>query len=265
MTGNAFKVFPVSYGMEQKSNIVGIFGGCYRLMYRMGAVMSDQFFAGLWSRESDGLLSDFIVFLKIRGEVLAQTGIARALAVQKESPVESESSPEESGRTRADDSKFFSQRKIAQRNFYVAQCRGKLIERATNILDLLEIIKHVGQTDIATPLLLERDLLKLQLAISNSSGARKVRQNSGSKIGDSTVSDAKPKSPAKIRLDEKHNDILDFIRSRGEQVRNTEIFARFPGVHRRTIKRKLSDLVFLKLISRTSHGKQVFYRIILEN
>lgn len=241
-----------------------IFGKCYRLMHRVGAGMGDEFFAGLWSRESDSLLSDFIVFLKVKGEMLAQVVTQLSLGKKQNSESKVESATSESI-----GSETFMRHGFANWQSRVAQCRKKINDRIERILELLEILKHTAQTTGTTPLLLERELLRFRLAVLDSSGAgaptvRRTASDKSTKTADSEKQ--KSSSQTEIKLDQTHKQILQFIKSKtangGEvdkKVQNTEVFTHFPDIHRRTLKRKLSDLAAAGSLRRAQKGKSVYY------
>ena len=61
-------------------------------------------------------------------------------------------------------------------------------------------------------------------------------------------------------VSETHKEIKEFVVSRG-QVRNTDVFAEFSGITKRTLKRKLSELIRAGVIKRLAQGKKVFYGV----
>jgi len=137
----------------------------------------------------------------------------------------------------------------------IPQCRT-LIFQIQNTLNLLEVFKHLQITEPTTPLLLEKNLLLLKLAILDT-----CRTSPLPKAGGASVKKPKKKSNASPRaLSETHNQISDLIRSR-DRIQNMEIFSQFPAISKRTLKRKLSELIKSGVITRRTEGKKVFYAI----
>jgi predicted HTH transcriptional regulator len=60
------------------------------------------------------------------------------------------------------------------------------------------------------------------------------------------------------RLDQTHKEILGFVKTK-ERVQNLEVFNQFAHISRRTMKRKLSELIKANAIKRFTDGKKVFY------
>lgn len=244
--------------MDNERKTREIFARCYRLMYQVGASISDEFFADLWSRESDRLLSDFIIFLRVRGERLAQGQSKSDFSARPDLAKVGKSMIPQSNPSQHSENVAKNGR-IVQCLDNVAQCSKALGTRLQKIFELLEILKHIGQTDAATPLFLERELLKLRLAVLNSIDLPKQLKNQK----DRRFSESS-RSPSPVQDETKlfgvYKEILNFIKSRGDQIQNTEIFARFGNIHRRTIKRKLSDLVLSGFIIRSAKGKRVYYQ-----
>ena len=143
----------------------------------------------------------------------------------------------------------------------VAQSGEQLISQIKNIFNLLDIIKHLGLAKPPTPLLLEKNLLLLKLSVLNTcqSTAR-------------LVTEAEKPAPLKIKktglrrlhkinppkLGQTHQEVLEFIKSQ-ERTQNLEVFSRFSHIGRRTLKRKLSELIKAGAIKRLTVGKKVFY------
>ncbi len=142
---------------------------------------------------------------------------------------------------------------------HVAQYEAKLVYQIKNILSLLNILKHLVLKEPIAPLLLERDLLLLESAIFNNHLGKKVN----SKI------DKQNLKPEKNQINSQtfpdflgfaHKQIAQFVASR-ERVQNIEVFAKFSDIAKRTLKRKLSELVEASVIKRTATGKKVFYAV----
>jgi len=209
--------------------LVKTFANCFRLLAKLNAGLRDGFFVGLVSEKSEELLSGYMNFLKMEGE--------------------------------------------AKQTIYVAQCRGALISQIKNTRLLLEIIKHLNLFEPATPLLLERELLKLELELLKL--PRQIKPAvSKNKKGDKVspvlsrheLSVSKTEiSVAIAEIPESSREILDFIKSQQDQVRNSDVFAKFSHLARRTLKRKLSELVSIRAVRRIPKGKQVFYAAIQTN
>jgi len=148
----------------------------------------------------------------------------------------------------------------SRKNNYVAQCIASknLTFEIKNLLNLILILKHFGLADSVTPLLLERDLLLAESIILDRVEMFKIYK--------------KPEGVAlkKVRIEstvmpvsnvsETHKEIKEFVVSRG-QVRNTDVFAEFSGITKRTLKRKLSELIRAGVIKRLAQGKKVFYGV----
>jgi hypothetical protein len=226
--------------MESGRGIVEIFGKCSRLLNKTALNIEDDFFSRLCAKKSDKLLSEFIFFLRREGDghehYIAQSGALRQQVVAKPG-------------------------NIAQRKCNVAQCCQPLISQIKNILNLLDILKHLGLAKLSASLLLEKNLLLLKLSVLN--------------ICQSTtrlVTEAEKPAPLKIKktglrrlhkinppkLGQTHQEISEFIKSK-ERTQNLEVFSQFNYVGRRTLKRKLSELIKAGAIKRLTDGKKVFY------
>lgn len=192
--------------------LVTIFTRCFRLIAKLSAGMSDQFFVDLLDQESEKLFDKYIFFLKYQG--------------------------------------------ISTN--YVVQCQSELIFQIKNVLKLLDILNHLGFTKPTIPLLLERDLLLLELAILNS----RQEERLGGKKGEQNFKPEKNQITSRSLPDflgQTHKEIIQFITSR-KRVQNIEIFSKFSGIaKKRTLKRKLSELIKAGVIKRTINGKKVFY------
>ncbi len=149
------------------------------------------------------------------------------------------------------------------KNKYVAQYHPPLISRIRNILNLLDILKHLGLAKLPASLLLEKNLLSLKLSVLNSCRpiARpfaetekpivpKIKKTSLRRLPESN----RPK------LGQAHQEILEFVKSK-ERTQNLEVFSRFNNVGRRTVKRRLSGLIKAGAIKRFTIGKKVFYKL----
>ena len=154
---------------------------------------------------------------------------------------------------------------------YVAQYHLRLISRIKNILNLLEILKHLGLTKPPTPLLLEKNLLLLKLSVLNSCQptARfmietekpvplKIRKTNLRRLP--KLNQPKLDPP---KLGRTHQEVSEFIKSK-ERTQNLEVFSRFSHIGRRTLKKKLSDLARANVIKRIANGKKVFYSAFQE-
>ncbi len=147
------------------------------------------------------------------------------------------------------------------REHRVAQSGKQLISRIRNILNLLDILKHLGLIKLPTPLLLEKNLLLLKLSVLNT--CQPMTQ---------LVTEMEKPVPLKKRkislrrlpklnppkLGQTHQEVLEFIKSQ-ERTQNMEVFNRFSHIGRRTLKKKLSDLTRANVIKRIPDGKKVFY------
>ena len=143
---------------------------------------------------------------------------------------------------------------------HVAQCRVTLIFQIKNILYLVSVLRHLRFTKEITPLLLERDLLSLELTIMNNAW----RAGSGVRKGEYHPAPPGPMPAISARIDglgnlgRTHKQIAEFIASH-DRVQNLDIFKKFSGIARRTLKRKLSELIGAEVIKRFTEGKRVFY------
>ncbi|MBI2062799.1 MAG: hypothetical protein HYT61_00995 [Candidatus Yanofskybacteria bacterium] len=143
---------------------------------------------------------------------------------------------------------------------HVAQYGSALIFQIGSITGILEIIKHLKLIDQITPLLLELELLELKLLLLN---FRKTTSSGGDvNTNNDLAANTKKKNIKKItkslELSELHKQIADFIKSENRS-QNLEIFSKFDFISRRTLKRKLSELVGAGAIKRIGLGKKVFY------
>jgi hypothetical protein len=224
--------------MKSGRGMVEIFGRCSRLLNKIVLNTEDGFFSQLCAKESDRLLSDFILFLKGEGHkpYIAQSGVLRQQVVVK---------PDN----------------IVQHEPRVAQYCLQLISRIKNILNLLDILKHLGLAKPSTSLLLEKNLLLLKLSVLNAyqPTARLVAEAEKPAVlrTKKTNSHRLPELD-RPKLGQTHQEVSEFIKSKG-RAQNVEVFNRFDHIGRRTLKRKLSDLVKANIIQRIPDGKKVFY------
>jgi hypothetical protein len=205
--------------------------------------MDDSFFSDLCFKESDKLLLEFIFFLKEGGgENVAQTNVLQHKDVVK-----------------PDD--------IVQHGYRVAQYPPRLISQIKNILNLLDILKHLGLAKPPASLLLERELLLLELAVLDAcrpaprlpSKTGKPISRKGMKVNPHSSLRPSPKPAPK--LGRTHKEILELIKGK-ERTQNLEIFGRFNHITRRTLKRKLSELIAIKTIRRFTENRKVFYSAV---
>ena len=220
--------------MKLSRGLVEIFGRCSRLLNKIALGAGDDFFSQLCIKEADKLLSEFIFFLrkegKVRNRYVGQNDIFQHKNVAK-----------------------YPQ--IVQHKTYVAQSGRQLIFRIKNILNLLNILKHLGLAKPPTSLLLERDLLLLELSVLDISRPAAVSSGKAGKPASPKIKKAANPLP---RLGQTHKEVLEFVKSK-EQVQNSEVFSRFSHIGRRTMKRKLSELIKANAIKRFTEGRKVFY------
>lgn len=143
---------------------------------------------------------------------------------------------------------------------HVAQYCLPLILRIKNILNLLDILKHLGFAKPPTSLLLERDLLLLKLSVL---GVKRPMPVSSGKT-EKPVAPKPEKKPHPLALGRPHKEILEFIKGK-ERTKNLEIFNQFSHITRRTLKKNLSALVKANSIKRIANGKEVFYSVSAES
>lgn len=141
----------------------------------------------------------------------------------------------------------------------VAQCQHTLVSRIKSILNLLNILNHLNLTKLPTPLLLERELLKLQLFLLNYNQPEPLPR--GIEVSNNSVikeNNNKNKNTEPVKLNELHKQIAGFIQGK-ERVQNIEVFGQFADTTKRTLKRKLSELIKAGVIQKQAKGKEVFY------
>jgi hypothetical protein len=157
------------------------------------------------------------------------------------------------------------------REYHVAQSGKQLTLRVQNILNLLDILEHLGLAKPSTSLLLEKNLLLLKLSVLNA--CQPMAQ---------LITETEKPVPLKIRktnlhplpklnqpkldppkLGQTHQEVSEFIKSK-ERTQNLEVFSRFSHIGRRTLKKKLSDLARANIIKRIADGKKVFYAVFQE-
>ena len=138
----------------------------------------------------------------------------------------------------------------------VAQCEH-LIFQIKRLIFLLDIIKYLGFSNAINPLLLEKNLLSLELLILDFKN-QKIMDASSRKPAYPTLQKTKKEKTIIPVFNKIRNEIASFISSR-EKVQNTEVFEQFSYITRRTLKRKLSELVNASSVKRLILGKKVFY------
>jgi len=149
--------------------------------------------------------------------------------------------------------------KNTQHDTRVAQCGLGLIFQIKSTLNLLEILKHLGLAKPPTSLLLEKNLLLLELSVFDTLQPEPVLSGKARE----PILPKPRKKPRPGPLGQTHKVIAEFIKARG-QVQNTEIFGQFGRISRRTLKRKLSDLIRANSIKRITNGKKVSYAALAE-
>lgn len=185
----------------------------------MSAVIDDGFFAELLSDESENLLRAYAGFLKNGGSGQAINRVAQHITIKN------------------------------------------LIFQIKNLLNLVSVLNHLDFKKSISPLLLERDLLLLELQLMEDAQSN---LNVHFERGRQNPTLLRPIASAPIRTNNfedmgpGHKEIADFITGY-ERVQNTEVFKKFPNIARRTMKRKLSELVGAGAIKRFAEGKKVFY------
>ncbi|MEK7154425.1 MAG: hypothetical protein AAB792_02625 [Patescibacteria group bacterium] len=208
--------------MESGRGIVEIFGKCSRLLNKTALNIEDDFFSRLCAKKSDKLLSEFIFFLKREG----RDGRPGAVAAHQRS--------------------------------YVAQYYQRLISKIEDILNLLDILKHLDLAEPSASLLLEKNLLLLKLSVLNAVSQTAAFCGKAEKPVPLKPKKPPRKKPSSSILTPAHLEISEFVRSK-ERVQNSEVFSQFPQISRRTMKRKLSELIKSGAIRRFTDGKKVFY------
>ena len=250
--------------------MVEIFGRCSRLLNKIALSIEDGFFSQLCAKESDKLLSEFVFFLRREGDgcagYIAQSGVLRQQVVAKPGNiVQHKCNVAQNHILQHKDVAKYPQ--IVQRKIYVAQSGEPLISQIKNILNLLNILKHLGLTKLPTPLLLEKNLLLMKLSVLNTcqSTVRLITETEKLvplKIRKTNLRRLPKLNPPK--LGQTHQEISEFIKSK-ERTQNLEVFSRFSHIGRRTLKRKLSELIKAGTIKRLTDGKKVFYAVSTKN
>ena len=242
--------------------MVEIFGKCSRLLNKIALNMEDGFFSLLCAKESDKLLSEFVFFLKgeERTGYIAQSGVLRQPVVAKPGNfVQREHHVAQTGILQHQD--IVKSDDIVQHEYRVAQYHLQLTSQIKNILNLLDILKHLGLAKLPTSLLLEKNLLLLKLSVLNACQqiARPLTETEkpiALKIRKTNLRRLPKLDPPK--LGRTHQEVSEFIKGK-ERTQNLEVFNRFSHIGRRTLKRKLSELIKAGTIKRLTDGKKVFY------
>ena len=99
----------------------------------------------------------------------------------------------------------------------------------------------------------------LQLLLDRGEPLSTIKARGVGNLENQEKSDKNLKKSAELQnLGTAHKEISEFIGSK-ERVQNVEVFAQFADTTRRTLKRKLSELVKAGAIKRLALGKKVFY------
>lgn len=207
--------------------LVTIFARCFRLISKLSVAMDDNFFADLLNQGSENLLRCYLNFLKYEGTAEGFSRVAQSDMLQHKD---------------------------------VAQCCQSLIYQIKNLLEAVSILKHLQLTESTTPLLLERDLLLLESLVLNDLRSGKIPHIKEGKPFQKSEKNSLNILPIPDNFGHVHKQIAQFVVSR-ERTQNTEVFARFSGIAKRTLKRKLSELVGASVIKRVANGKKVFYSV----
>ncbi|TSC91552.1 MAG: hypothetical protein CEN90_350 [Parcubacteria group bacterium Licking1014_17] len=178
--------------------------------------------------------------------------------------------------------KFFSEicftesRKIADISAIFVTENGKIDEVSSksigyyldHCLSVMYIMRHLFSETLSQTMIIEKDLLLLKLVIS--SPAKNITPRKAKKIdARKDISENKPvktikKSMANRKRGRAPSDlqdkIIDFISKKG-RVQNSEVYTEFKNISRRTIQRKISELLENNVILKEVQGKSVFYFI----
>lgn len=136
---------------------------------------------------------------------------------------------------------------------HVAQYKRELNFKLKEITNLLVILKYLDFLKPMISLSLEKTILELRLQILDFGKKKSVISRNKSQNG--MITD---RLNPNIKLNNLHNEISKLIKSQGK-VRNLDIFIKFSYISKRTLKRKLSELVLAGAIRREARGKTVFY------
>ncbi len=144
-------------------------------------------------------------------------------------------------------------------NGYVAQCRDRMVSYVEDFLEFIRISKHLKLTELTTSLLAEQNLLNLKLHLLD----LKVREIKLVKT-EKPVRKIEKKPKATNELSLVHKQITSFISQNGK-TQNLDVFKKFSIISKRTLKRKLSELIQADSIKRITEGKKVFYSPVKPN
>jgi len=246
--------------MRSENNLIKTFANCFRLLVKLNADTQDGFFVDLLAGESDKLLAEYIELLKTTGEnkpterttsqVVQNARLAMSYKQHLHNVAQTKILQHQNVAKSAD---------IVQHLSNVAQCRHTLVSRIKSILNLLNILNHLDLAKAATPLLLKRELLKLQLLLLNYNRPESLPR--GIEVSGNLAAQKnndKNKNTKPVELNELHKQIAGFIQSK-ERVQNIEVFGQFADTTKRTLKRKLSELIKAGVIQKQAKGKEVYY------
>ncbi|MBI2670153.1 MAG: hypothetical protein HYX20_03345 [Candidatus Yanofskybacteria bacterium] len=212
--------------MGSEDNLIKTFASCFRLLAKLNAGMQNSFFVNLLAGESDKLLAEYVKFLKIKCTTSQVVHNARLA--------------------------------MSYRN-NVAQCQCAIVNQIKTILNLLNILNYLNLIKLVSPLLLERELLKLQLLLLNYNRTEPLSR--GIEVSNNSVikeNNYKNKNAKPVKLNVLHKQIAGFIQNK-KLVQNIEVFGQFADTTRRTLKRKLSELIKASVIKKQTKGKEVYY------
>ncbi|HEY4507156.1 MAG TPA: winged helix-turn-helix transcriptional regulator [Candidatus Paceibacterota bacterium] len=152
---------------------------------------------------------------------------------------------------------FFLRNTAPAQNNHVAQYNARLFSRVQNIITLVKVCNYLNlNLDRTCPLLLERDLLSIKLFLLS------VKNQKQQKVEKEVVKIVQQPVAASVQISigQGHNRIMQLMNGH-EQVRNVEIFQKIPEISKRTLKRKLHELIEAGFLKRTANGKIVFYSL----
>lgn len=218
--------------MERERELVAIFGKCSRLINKIALETGDDFLARLYLENSDFLTSEFIIFLRSSGIVSCKNNVAQYIG-------------------------YF-----------------KLSARVRAVINLIKISEHFDFTGVPTPLLLERELLVFQSAVLDffAKNQERLEPKGAARTGDVKEASGvnkflKPKLKPKVAENQKTTEAESFDET-AERI--LEVVKKQPGLtlkevnnlvadlNRRTIERKLNDLIKLGFVWRDKRdGKKI--------
>lgn len=146
----------------------------------------------------------------------------------------------------------------------VAQYGQALAGQLKSIRNLLNILGYLRFKEPIPYLLLERDLLLVESFIWDDCQLQEADKTKQRSLVQKIKKEQPKFSSALDHLGHVHRQVAQFIASR-DRVQNNEIFGKFPEIAKRTLKRKLKELIEVNVIKRIANGKRVFYFVDIDS